>query len=244
MTTRDAGNAVGTQWTPSVAESPLSHEWFRARLDEFVRKCDATVAQILAEDAGADLHTAFELPPTADALLGPPPPRAARSHASAYDKATRALKARLAGEARAMEAAVEQGFATLAATERASATASREVRDLRALLAQLPPTSQPQPLSGGHSHAPSYGGSPHSSTNNNTAPAYPADAAVSLADEQRELRQLRDSMRGVDAQLAAAKAELARERQCLKDSCDTAVRCNITIGTGTSQSAFAKSPAL
>ena len=32
---------------PHPNESPLSHEWFRYRLEEFIRRCDATVNQIV-----------------------------------------------------------------------------------------------------------------------------------------------------------------------------------------------------
>lgn len=235
---------------PSSSDSPDSHSWFRSRLDDFMRRCDTTVAHILRQEASANLSQDFALPST-DELIGLPP---SSRGTNAYAQATRSLKERLVREVRLMEAAIEKGFVSLASTEKALGKSRRDVRDLRAVLMQLPPPAAATTSGndGGNANInnnssllnaqqqqqqrqlcqplTSITGGPSlsatGSLSSRSAAMFPADIAVSLVDEQNELRQLRTTMQSLQSQLSSARKELLREKTAFKDTCDTAVRCN------------------
>lgn len=238
------------QIPPPPADSPLSHEWFRFRLEEFIRRCDATVNHIVHgaandeyygndDDADGD----FSLPST-DELIGLPP---SSRGTNAYARATKSLKDRLVREIRIMESTVENGFATLASIEKSLSIAKKEVRELRSILAQYSPSRGNSP-----GQTPR-GGYNNSNTNNTNVassgtfesqpslalqkipsqPIYPADVAVNISEEQNELRQLRELLQSVESQKLATKKALQAERAAFKDACDTAVKCNSVNGTQT-----------
>jgi hypothetical protein len=215
---------------PTRTDAPDTHDWFRTRVDEFIARCDATVGAILKLEAAQDLSREFALPSTDD-LIGLPP---SSRGTDAYATATKNLKDRLMREVHLMESAVERQFRTLATTEKALSKSKREVRDLRSVLAQMPQhdqTTTAQQQLQQQQRSLILGSGPSLSTVSSAVKvAYPADIAVSLAEEQQELKQLRLTMQGLQSQLVATRKDLAREKVAFKDTCDTAVRCNTKEG--------------
>ena len=243
---------------PPPTDAPLSHEWFRFRLEELIRRCDATVNHIVHGGANNNNRNNdyyyndneedgdFSLPST-DELIGLPP---SSRGTNAYARATKSLKDRLVREIRIMENTVENGFGTLASTEKSLSIAKKEVRELRSILSQYSPSRQNSPgqtprnqnnnnnnssVSASGSFSNNLQSSPSSAALQavSSQPMYPADVAVNLSEEQKELGQLRELLKSVESQKLAAKKALQAEKAAFKDTCDTAVKCNSINGAQT-----------
>ena len=64
-------------------------------------------------------------------------------------------------------------------------------------------------------------------------PIFPSDAVVQISEEQDELRQLQDLLKSVEMEICETKKQLRNEKAALKETCDTAVKCNSVSGNHT-----------